>query len=255
LLRKEDSDAQAADKLMQDIEKEAEANAKLEAALLNEDAMGLDNDVGDEDDESLLVPKGVGGNAGVSSKCSEEDGEEEADSKATDLPTESEGEDNVLCLDKLPNAEVDKLPSAGGTSSSSGGVAVAPVVQAIVATATAEASQQLALRKKDAEAKGLANSSTHRAEWADFMRQCSNRALFPVSLAPRFKSNKVGLFNLFLQHGRDLQQVQVHIEKEIESTRENESKYVWLKPRKMLEHYSDEKACCFEGGYHGRRFR
>ena len=46
-------------------------------------------------------------------------------------------------------------------------------------------------------------------EWADFMRQSSNRQTFPIALAPRFKSDKNGLFDLFLQHGRSLQSVEV----------------------------------------------
>lgn len=86
--------------------------------------------------------------------------------------------------------------------------------------------------------RAVLNSVTCPQAWATFTRASKNRKKWPIQLAPEIKSDKQGLFELWLSCNRDLDKLQeVIIEKRIEKETENDSEWQFRKKRDILPMY------------------
>ena len=88
---------------------------------------------------------------------------------------------------------------------------------------------KLEFEHKEPERK--ANSSSHRAEWATFMRQVAGKDC-PKSLGPSFKQDRIEVFNVWLKESKNLHTVaQVMMQRKIEQERSSETKVRGFKKR------------------------
>ena len=189
--------------------------------------------------------------------------ETEADRVVAEKLQEQERESDADALDKLDKVSnvdsgddgdadaSDGEPSSEGEegSESSASEEASPVAptEPKAAQAVAAASQQAvneAKEKADALKIGEANSRSHNAEWKVFNRQCGNRSLFPKDLAPEYKENKQGLFNLWLANGRSLKKCSFHIRRTLRKKQARKVRYGWRKESQMVKDlgYSEESA-------------
>ena len=111
-----------------------------------------------------------------------------------------------------------KRPQSG-TSAPDGspGTAVVAVVQAAASETVAAADP--------AQDASKACSTTHRTEWARFIRLSSNHKRFPMELQGELKTDKLGLFRKWLSQGEDINMV---LQMSRTATKEDESTHEFM---------------------------
>ena len=80
------------------------------------------------------------------------------------------------------------------------------------------------------------NSTTCPAAWAEFTRVTKARKKWPVGLAPELKSDKLGLFQIWLGMGKDVEKVQeIVLKKRVEKGTLNEWTWEYRKKRERAD--------------------
>ena len=64
---------------------------------------------------------------------------------------------------------------------------------------------------------GHVSGATHKREWDAFVRSAGNRSKFPVQLSEFYTTNKIELFNFWLDSGRDWQSCVLKVERTVEA--------------------------------------
>jgi hypothetical protein len=101
------------------------------------------------------------------------------------------------------------------------------------------ASQMPPQQQQQQTPSALPTSSSHKKEYATFLRETKNRKKFPVALSSNFKDAPLDLFRCWLDHGGDWAQVSIVVQRGVESRTKSLSASDGVKLRDMK--YSDEK--------------
>ena len=83
---------------------------------------------------------------------------------------------------------------------------------------------------------------TNKKEWDTFARQCGNRSVFPSSLGGMYKKNKVELFNLWLDSGRDWDRTVITVERLQETKNLNRKEWRGVKAKDLKTQMGETKA-------------
>ncbi|CAK9010384.1 Uncharacterized protein SCF082_LOCUS10653, partial [Durusdinium trenchii] len=83
---------------------------------------------------------------------------------------------------------------------------------------------------------------SHKKDWDTFSRQCENRKKFPVSLTSHLQRDKTDLFNIWLESGKNLEQVALVVERRVEGINRFRSGREGIKARDIFKKYPKDKA-------------
>lgn len=182
----------------------AEASAEEEE---EEDEEDEEHNDGEEDDGEEVEED-------ASSQAEEEDGSEEDGEGEAQQETEGEEEE-----EEEEDTEVQPEGEGAGNTGT--------LVAAVQAT--------------EVNTTGARNSTTHKAEWDQFMRQVTSRKVFPKKLTGEFKANKTDLFNVWMDSGKDWQKTELMVEGKQTNEVLSRKEMVAVKAKKIIEEYGDEK--------------
>ena len=100
---------------------------------------------------------------------------------------------------------------------------------------------QQTVEKAGDQKKKVRNSTTHKKEWDAFMRQVSNKHVFPASLAGTFLKNKTDLFGLWLDSDKDWDEVQVMVERKQQTINMERNQLQAVKARELKKSMDETK--------------
>ena len=241
---------------LSDVEKEAE-KAKAKGISLADHMEATSAKALEEHMQNLVKAQGDEDDKAEESEESEEDEQQSEDEMSglesdEDDDKEAEHEEKVKALQILgpcpedksedeneDESEESKDSSDSDSSSESesedgatGGTGKEAEMQALVAV-----SQEAETAGK----KGLANSTTNKADWDKFSRQCLDKKKFPVELATHFLKDKVCLFNEWLSCGGDWSKVALVYERKVEDKRKFKKQRKGMKGRDIIAAYGETR--------------
>ena len=82
---------------------------------------------------------------------------------------------------------------------------------------------------------------TNKPEWDAFVRSAANRKKFPVSLAETFNSQKVELFNMWLDSGKDWSRTKLQVERQNEMRNQSIKGWTAIQGKVLKEKLGEEK--------------
>lgn len=83
---------------------------------------------------------------------------------------------------------------------------------------------------------------SHKPEWDAFVRSAANRKKFPVALAETFNSQKVELFNMWLDSGKDWNRTQLLVERQSEMRNQSIKGWTAVQGKALKQQYGDDEA-------------
>ena len=180
------------------------------------------NDETDEEEEDEGGENG--GDGDVSSESSSEEtgetgDEEEGEEEESEGDTEEEEEDDEVKTTSTTPAESSELPD--------------PSQHALVPVTKKTADQ----------CKTLRNSATHKREWDCFVKQLKSHSAAPVQLSEyaATNQNKVELFNMWLDCGRDWSQCALTLERKMEKKNEGSKGWEAVQGKTLRAKYDEDK--------------
>ena len=186
-----------------------QAQALAEASAEEEDAEDQDGD----DDNDSAEEEDSGEEAEEPSPAGEEASGSEEDGEAAE-ETESEEEEHE-------EADDEEEPAVPNNENKG----------ALVA----------AVQGTEANAAQVRNSTTHKADWDQFMRQVTARKVFPKKLTGEFKASKTDLFNVWMDSGKSWQKTELMVERKQSSKVLSRKDMEAVKAKKIIEEYGEEK--------------
>ena len=158
------------------------------------------------------------------------------DEISTDLPVEQ-------IQDALPEEPSDGVIACTGQKEATGAEALGRVLGTVHGATELAVANAAVPGPCKPQLPDKCNSSTHRKEWADFIRQCSNQSSFPVNLTSMHENRRMDLFRLFLENDCSLKKVSLAVERTLAKKEELKAGWAYLKPRDIIDKiYPKEKA-------------
>lgn len=87
----------------------------------------------------------------------------------------------------------------------------------------------------------MISGATHKAEWDKYVRAAANRSKFPVQLADFYMSNKVELFNFWLDSNQDWHSCELMVKRSVEAKNTSLKGWHAVQGRDLRAKYSEEK--------------